>query len=383
MSGELNLIVNGRLFSQFTKVVVDKSLDDLCGTFTFDVVDSTNFTFPLQVGDLVIVAVDQKPVLTGFIDAISGRYTAGSHMLHVKGRDASLDLVDSKIGGLSFTSNISLEDIINRVLQHLGNFDLKVVNQVPDLKPFTQQELDSVTVKSTKGAFKFIEMYARKRQVLITTDNIGTIIITRNFDRRLNGEIINQLDNNSNTVLEARFDFDNSHRFNKYIFRSQQNPTTLNFVSEIERTISGTKTTAKQMASQTSEATDKDIRVGRVFEKIAESSSTTTIMKDRATWEGNIRRTRAISYMPTVQGFFANENEDLWQLNRLIQVSDDFANIDTLMLINRVKLEYDLAQGSRTVLGLVDKDAYKLKLEISKSDQKTNKSKLAQVFFRG
>lgn len=380
MKSQLNLIVNGVLFTQFTKVVIDKSLDDLCGTFSFDVVDSTNRIFPLKVGDSVTATVNDIAVITGFIDSIEGRYTAGSHMLHVKGRDLSLDLVDSKMGALSFTSNITLEDIIKRVISHLGITDLKVVNEVRDLKPYTQDELDNVTVKHGKSAFKFIEMYARKRQVLITTDNLGTITITRNFNRKLNGHVINELNNDANTVLEGTFKYDDSHRFNKYVFRSQENPVAIVFVSSIPE--KGATTTAPKMASQVSEATDNAIRVGRVYEKITESSSTEGIIKDRATWEGNIRRARGISYMPIVQGFFANQDGEIWQLNRLIQVSDDFADISNIMLINRVKFEYGLERGSRTILGLVDKDAYKLQLEIDKTNQKDKAGSLGNIYFK-
>ena len=80
-----------------------------------------------------------------------------------------------------------------------------------------------------------------------------------------------------------------------------------------------------------------------------------------------------MTYSPTLQGLTANEAGDLWQLNRLIRVSDFFAKIDALMLVNRITYNLDLQKGSTTTLELVNKDAYKLQIEFSKKDKKANK----------
>lgn len=371
----IDLFVGGTLLSQFSKMSVDKSLDNFTGSFRFDVVDSDEYNiersdaFPIQVGAECKIFVDGELLISGFIDAISGEYSARSHILHVIGRDKTSDLIDSHVGGgLNFSSNITLMQIIQRTIAHLQIFDLTVENQVPDLKPFTREDLDLIAVKPAKTAFDFIEMYARKRHVLLTTDNNGKIIITRNFDKRLNGALINEFSNPLNNVLSARFNYDNSKRFNKYVMRSQKNPVPIiEFVNSVNKDASS-GVTAEDMASQDGTAFDDSIRQGRVFEKISESSTTSAQLKDRATWEGNIRRSRALTYMPTVQGF--RINDDLWQLNTLVQVTDFFAKINVLMLINRVTFNLDLDKGSTTTLELVDKDSYKLSLQFDKKDKK-------------
>lgn len=372
----ITLFVSGQMLTQFSKVDVEKSLDDFTGKFSFDVVDSDQFDieksdqFPIRVGEECKIYIDNELVISGFIDAISGDYSANSHMLHVVGRDKTSDLVDSHVGGdINFSSNITLEQVIKKTLSNLGITTLAVKNLVPDLKPFSQEDLDIVAAQPAKTAFEFIENYARKKQVMLTTDNTGTISIVRNSDQILEGKLINEFNNIQNNILSATFNYDNSKRYNKYIIRSQQNPVPLLFNG---KPVSDS-TTATDMSNQSGEATDNDIRSGRVFQKISESSSTKDQLKDRATWEGNIRRSRALVYSPMVQGF--RINDVLWETNRLIQVSDFFAKIDSLMLVNKVKFSLSLNSGSTTTLELVEKDSYKLSLEYSKKDRK---NKVAQ-----
>ena len=376
----ISLVVDGKPYNNFSKMVVDKSIDTFTGAFNFDVVDSdesglqSSIAFPIKVGSTCTVLVNEEPVITGYVDSISGSYAANAHMLSVKGRDLTSDLVDSRVGGnLNFSSDISLTEIIERTIAHLKIRDLQVKNLVPDLAPFSKEDLDTISVKPSKTAFEFIEMYARKRQVLITTDNLGTVIITRNFSDRLDGSIINETGNSNNTVLSGRFKYDNSKRYHTYILRSQQNPVALVTTVANDGTTSGAQTTASAMSDQSGNATDNEIRIGRVYEKISESSTTQKVLHDRAIWEGNIRKCRALTYTPTVQGFTANEEGDIWELNKLIKVSDFFAKIDALMLINRITFKLDLQSGSTTTLELVNKDAYTLSLQFSKKDKKANK----------
>lgn len=367
----LSLVINGVPYTDFTSIHISKSLDDMTGTFRFEVVDPISPTFPIKTGDSCTVSLSGTHIIEGFIDCISGHYSSGSHSLLIKGRDRTSDLVDSTVGGsLSFSSNISLKSLIEKTLDSLKIENIQVINEVKDLKPFSQEELDSIAVKPGKSAFHFLEMYARKRQVLLTTDNLGSIIITRNFDRTLDSHVINLLNNNSNNVLSARFSYDVSKRFNRYVFRSQQNPVSLVYTDGAE---TPHPTTAESMASQVNFVEDVDIREGRTLNIISESSSSKEILLKRAFWEGNIRRCRGLSYSPTLQGFFANSSGEIWKLNRLISVSDVFASIQAMMLINRIVFEQDLKSGSRTTLSLVDKDSYKVKLDFDKSSKRTNK----------
>jgi prophage tail gpP-like protein len=379
----ITLSVAGVPYTSFKQIEVSKSLDNMVGVFSFRAVDPKGFRFPFKVGDSCTVRVDGEAVIEGYIDKIHGAFSAESHEITISGRDKTSDVVDSTIGGnITFKPPISLKSVIEQTLQKSGITGLKVVDNVPGLAPFKAE--DFVASKVGKKVFKFLEQYARKRQVLLTTNDLGEIIITRSPTAVENQYIINQFNGNANNVIEAKFTYDNSSRFHKYQMWSQLSPMSLVDNFDAQRANrpdpSGTAPPAKdtsvqatQIATVKNEATDSQIRNTRTYNKIAEQPTQQTTLADRAKWEGNIRRARSFTYNPSIQGFRYDRGSKLWALNTLVHVRDEFANLNATMLINEVTYMLSADRGSITKLSLVDKDSYKLKLEFSKSSKKSQK----------
>ena len=105
---------------------------------------------------------------------------------------------------------------------------------------------------------------------------------------------------------------------------------------------------------------DSDIRAGRQFVIVAENAGSNLL--DRAKWEANVRKARGRVYGATVDGFY-NETGELWQVNKLVQVVDEFVDINSRMLINSVNFSANIYGGKNTTLSLVEKNAYSLTLE--------------------
>ena len=51
-----------------------------------------------------------------------------------------------------------------------------------------------------------------------------------------------------------------------------------------------------------------------------------------------------------------------WELNKIIEVEDDFADINEQLLVNSIRWKESIGSGSTTILGLVRKDAYSQEL---------------------
>jgi len=375
------LAVKGIPYQSYKKISITKSMDALCGAFSFTAVDPTGFTFPFKVGDPCTVAIDGVLVITGFIDKIQGSYDHNSHELTVSGRDKTSDIVDSTVGGnISFKPPISLESVIQNTLSLLKITGINVVNTVQGLAPF--QEGDLVAPKVGDTVFKFIEGYARKRQVLLTTDASGTLILTRSSGKNVNQSVINESNNSGNNVLGASFTYDNSKRFNSYTFWSQLNPTALGLQFDADKANSvdqqGLQASArggrrsKKIVTAQNNAIDASVRTSRVCNRVAERSMPPEDLLSRAKWEANYMRAKAITYSPRMQGVRFNANSPLWEVNTIVIVRDTFANLESEMLINSVTFELDDQSGTTTTLGLVEKDTYQIKIEIDKADQKSN-----------
>ena len=95
-------------------------------------------------------------------------------------------------------------------------------------------------------------------------------------------------------------------------------------------------------------------------------------MDNRATWEANIRRARSFEYEATVQGHSRNAQGDIWRVNQLVRVLDQFAGIDAILLIKKVSFESSLNSGNTTKLCMVVKDAYSLQAEQDAREARAN-----------
>ena len=159
------------------------------------------------------------------------------------------------------------------------------------------------------------------------------------------------LNDNTNNILKFSTSYDTTGRFNVYKIVSQLNPVTV---------INAGSTSNQSIADQSSQVINELIRDGRQLVLVAENA--TSSPKERAEWEANVRRARGKVYSATVDGF-RNQTGNLWAINELVQVIDDFSGINSRMLVNTVEFTLDPDVGRSTTISLVEKDAYTLTLD--------------------
>lgn len=353
---DLLLEVNGARYSNFESASVSLQLDAIADSFSFTAISTKNQALPFKLNDACVITVDGEKVLTGFIESISVDYDSGSHSIALAGRSKTADIVDSMINSLEIRPPVTLKAVIEKVIAHIGA-TISVVDSVGTLEAFNVAE-DLLSPEVGQNAFEFIEKLARKRQVLLTCNGLGSVVITRSGTERAPTGIQNVIGGGTNNIESASVSYDSTDRFGRYVSKSQLNLAALNAAGI---------TDAAEIVSQKSPVIiDNQIRQSRQLVIQAESASSDQQNKKRIEWEANIRKTRSTVYSTTMSAF--GFNGKLWKPNQLVSVRDDFAGINAQMLVNNVTFSQS-ASGSDAVLAFVNKDAYTLKLnEPTKGD---------------
>lgn len=350
----MKLEVNGQPYGNFKSASVEIRLDALSNTFSFSAVATG--PLPFKGGDSCRVLVDEIPVLTGYIEVINGSYNSQSHEITIQGRDKTGDLLDSTIGSLSdIRPPISMKQIIEKVIKHI-NADINVYDIAKP--PAFDKLLDISAPEPGENAFRYLEKLARRKQVLLTSNADGNIVISKADGPRINFTLQNIIKNNTNNVLSASFSYDTTGRFNLYKFASSLNVSALESVG----------VSAKDIVNQQGQITDPDIRVGRQLALVAESTFSNAQNIDRSKWEANIRKARGRTYSAVINGY-RDFDGNLFDINKQVYVIDDFAGIDSWMLVNTVTFTYDENDGGQTTLSFLPEGAYTLELSEPKQQK--------------
>ena len=341
----INLEVDGVEYSNFTDATVNIALDTLANDFNFEAVSSEDSFLPFKGGEACVVVIDGERVLTGFIESIDGRHSAIEHRISISGRDKTGDLIDSSIGALNdIRAPITLKQLIERVIKHIGA-DITVIDTVSP-EPFNKAE-DIMSPSPGDNAFEFIEGYAQKRQVLLTSNADGNVVITNSNAVKGTGKIQHAIATQGNNVIDATWSYRTTDLYNKYIQLGQQDPVALDF---------GEATTDDGIIAQDSSSIDSSIREGRQLVSVADKGFSKDQLQKSAEWSKKVRRARSTVYSSQVQGF-RGIGGDVWAVNEIVPVVDDFADINRELLVNTVSFAYS-TRGSLTTLGFVEKNAY-------------------------
>lgn len=353
----LSIEVDGTEYTGFIDAEVNIRLDALTNTFRFSASSNNQKPMPFSVGQSCTIRSGTELLLTGSIELINVDGDSESHTIDIAGRDKTGDLLDSTIGSLSdIRAPISLKAIIEKVIAHIGT-NITVVDLAnPEI--FTKAQ-DVTAPEPGQMAWDYIERYARKRQVLLTSNALGQVVITQSSGVEVNAVIKHKLGSNDNTVLRYAVSYDNTGRFNKYVALGQNNPLALIFAGE---------TSNSAIVSQKSEVFDDLIREGRQLALVAETSSASADLKKRVQWDANIRKARGKVYSATVRGHI-NQTNNLWDINELVKVEDDRAGINSRMLVNSIKFKSDKENADTSLISFVEKNAYTLSLEEPTTDK--------------
>lgn len=345
------LEVDGVQYSDFKRLSLSSRLDALCQQFSFEAVRRGNNALPFKGGEACRILDGTDVLLTGNIERLDVDYSDTGHVISLSGRSLTGDVVDSSLRAVGdYSGRISLKRCIELALKDIGS-SIKVVDNAGG--PFFAGPEDKVSPEPGENAFAFMEKLARKKQVLITSNGGSDIVITRAATVRSSGVLQNVLGATDNNILSGSVSFDGTGRYSKYTFASGGNPLSLNLSGVVS---------ADDVASQGGSVTDTEVRSGRQLVMQNESSTSDGGCLERARWEADLRKARGRVYAVSVQGFRTGAS-DIWAVNTIVPVADDFTGITGNMLINDVTLVESSDRGSITSMTLMPPNAYTLQLE--------------------
>ena len=349
----MKLEINGIQYVNFVSAVCEIRLDALSNSFRFDAI-APGRALPFKGGESCRVIINDKPVLTGKIEVVNVSYDAGEHKISISGRDKTADLLDSTIDSMDdiIGDNLTLKTVIEKVIEHIGA-DIKVIDEAAP-EPFSLTE-DIAAPEPGDNAFRFIEKFARRRQVLLTSNGDGDLVIAANSGQSTQGAIQHIIGATDNNVLSSEFSFDTTGRYHVYRNTTGLNPVAQNAAGQSD---------LASVVNQSGGVFDYDIKEGRQLVMVPESPYGSTGCKARAVWELNVRRARGLTYSAVVTGYTVGFGSDeLWQVNKLYQITDDYLGKEEQMLCNSVTFTLSSTEGSKTALGFVGQRAYTAYIE--------------------
>ena len=366
----MQISINGEYIDGFTYASVSQDFTAACRDFIFISSSKGTQSYPVKRGDKCQIISNDQTILDGFIDTISGNYSSQTDTITVTGRSKTMDLIDSTINYTLFSEwkgGISLIDACEEILKQLGlENDIEVIPETSDVLAASELKtpIDQYfSAQNGESAFAFLEKYAQSLKVILSTDNRGNLLITRGTNENIIPfTIINKINDaeSTNNVVKCRWISSEKNLFNKYICWSQLAQAPIDF-RKFEGGGGESQAVKSGLYGVSGEFDYTRIRPSRQHSFNALVPLSIQSCTSRARWQANYNLALSQVYMPTLQGH-TFDGKRLWDVNKLIQVYDERADINTQLLIKKVNFTQSLNGGNITELTCVPKDSFTLKV---------------------
>lgn len=387
----VTLSIDDQDFTQFYRVDLCHDLSELSASFELACRDELRamqaweYATPvdgsglIDWGKKVTIKIDGVVWLIGYIDDVMPDASVGQSGTVITGRDLTGDLVDCPPDprGKHEYRDISLKELAEKLCAPFGIN----VRCDTDVSP----NFDKCTVEAGETVLSILSKYAKQRGVLITTDRVGTLVITRSGQERAASDI-----RFPGNVTRLRGSFSARERFSDYFVKgqSEKNGGRRSKTAALDATAAPLDAAPAQPAPATDDpqdvaegagtlvmghARDPEVTRWRPFIAMARTKSTAFDAQRQAEWEMRTRRGKgdkedyAWPDFQAIGGF--------WKPNTIAGVSDAYSNIDRDMLIAGIRVSYG-DRGPRTSLRMTGPEAYDLLPEKDRrADKGSGKSK--------
>lgn len=329
----VTLTVAGEKHEGWTSIVIERSLDTLCGSFTLGLTErwpERPQRFTLEAGAACSVAIGGETVITGYIDRLAPSIEGRTHAIEIAGRDKAGDLVDcSAVHSPGHWRNQTVAAIIEALIAPFGIKLTVTADQGPPLKVFALQPGETV------GAV--IERLCRMRGLLCFSRADGAIELATPAAGSAGLGIVE-----GENLLAGSAEHDVTERFSEYTLRGQA--------------AGDDAARGRTVAQPGGKATDPAVKRYRPLIVIAEEQATIGNLETRARWEASTRAARAQPGSVTLNGWRDAQGK-LLAPNSPAQIKAPSLFMDGAMLIEAVKLSLD-ERGELAELRLVPPGAW-------------------------
>lgn len=380
------ITIDGRTLDQFLRVDLTHDLSELSSSFelvfrdevrslsTWDYATPVSGEGPLEWGKPCTVTLDGEIWCIGHVDDVVPDAGNGPNSVSIIGRDLTGDLVDCPPDprGKHEYRDISLTEFAAKLCKPFGI----TVKADVDVGP----KFDKCVVEAGETVLSAIEKYAKQRGVLVTTDRVGTLMITRSGQQPAAGRIVFP-----GNVTRTRGGFSGRERFSDYFVKgqSEKNGGKRAKTAALDATAEPLDAAPTQPAPATDAPEDqpegagahvmghwqdKEVTRWRPHISMARTKATAFDAQRQAEWTGRVRRGKGDKLDYNFKGF-RGETGQLWKPNTLVPVQDSFAQVDRDMLLAGIRVSYD-ERGEMTRLRICGPEAYDLLPEADRRAKK-------------
>ena len=360
------LRIDGKFFSGWTSVTVNRSIESVAGYFDLGVnVPIQTDLSSLAPGKSFTLEIDGQIVITGFTDALRRQISADSMTITVSGRDKTADLIDCAAvykGGQ--WRGRTLEQIARDLCTPYGVTVRWELNDSESAATFA-----SFTLDHSETVYEALGRAARARGVLMTSNPAGELVFSRaatiHSDKLTLGE----------NLLSLDFNEDYRDRFSEYVVKGYGRANGQE----------GDDIDVKTVVTQKGSATDSGIVRYRPMIIIADSKIDAKDAAARALREQRRRLAKSVSFEAEVVGW-TRAGGHLWMPNLLVDIDASKFGIQTeALLVSKVVLSLDDRAGIKTMLTLSPREGFLVPIESNRKKGKDNGSgvdALVEAFYR-
>jgi prophage tail gpP-like protein len=340
----VELKTGGKLYGGWLRLQASLSIEQMANGFELGISElwtGQDKPWPIKPGDACELLFDGEPVITGYVDDTEINYDRQEHGMAIHGRDATGDLVDcAAIYKSGQWANKKLDAIAGDLCKPFG-VGVKVETDVG-------AAFSSFKIEPGETAFECLDRAARLKAVLLVSDGLGNLVITRAGTQRGGTALVEGVN-----ILQASAKFSWRERFSQVAVMGHGK-------IDLDTDFSA------EHASPVATVKDEAITRYRPHIVIAEDHGDRARFRDRAVWEKNVRAGRGARGSITVQGWKDGSGK-IWRPNTLVQVTSPMLHLDDAeMLIVGCLFTLDEG-GSRTALSIARREAFDLISGIGRS----------------
>ena len=285
----LRVTVNGIDYAGWKTVEVFRSMQEITGDFTLQMVDlKRGQALPLiKTGDDCLITIQNEPkdepflIMTGFVDSVTSSFNKGGVKFTISGRDKTSDLVDCSVTEASEWKNLKFEDFVQDIIKP---FNLKVVL---DSEVETGDEIETINYDQGGKIYELIAKHAQLKQLIVYPEPDGVILITR---AKIKGDVIDTAFIEGVNILSATAKADWSQVYQQYRVKGSRQST-------------GDDSDEKAATQIEAIITDARVTRFRPLIIIPDTEGKTVSALARAQWEATVRMGNAENYTVVIQGW--------------------------------------------------------------------------------
>ncbi|TVR05673.1 MAG: Mu P family protein [Salinarimonadaceae bacterium] len=367
--------VAGMVLARWTAVDIIRDLSEISGSFILTLRDdirsraSWPYGTPGEIGPMLLsqrveISIHGELYLVGWAEDVIPDASEGEAILTISGRDLTGDLADCAAGpeGPVEFANVTLEDLAGQLCAPFG---ISVRADVDTGAPF-----EKATIDAAETVLSAIEKHARQRGVLVTSDGVEGLLLTRSGQTRAPSDIRFP----GPGVKRSSARFSTRDRFSDYFVKGQTEkaggkrakaaPLTPATTPQerVRRYLAGDPASSEGGSKEAAgvailgHARDREISRWRPHVAMMKSKGSADGAQKQAEWMERVHRARGEE--PSHELHPWRWQGGLWRPNALVHVSDSFLRVDRDFLIAGVDLVFDEDNGETASLRLVGPEAY-------------------------